>query len=107
MEYVLFAALIWQVVDFFRELRNLPGSKSGVMTQALSWTAGIVLIALASQAAITADVTLPGITIPVGDYDGWSIVLAGMIASSLASTGVDIKQAIDGNDSAAKPPLLH
>lgn len=106
MTIVLFASLVWQVVDFVRELFDLPGSKSSVVTQATAWLAGIVLVALAAHAQVTAALVLPGLSVPLGGLDAASVVLVGMLAASLGSSLVDVKQAIDGNDSARKPPLI-
>lgn len=106
MTYVLFAALVWQVVDFLRELTNLSTNKSAVVTQACAWVGGIMLIALAAHAAVTEAVVMPGMSVALGKLDWPSVVLVGLLASSLASTGVDVKQALDGSDSAAKPQLL-
>lgn len=106
MTLVLFATLVWQAVDFLRELFALPGSKSSVITQATAWVGGIVLVALAAHAKVTSDIVLPGLKTSLGRLDGSSVVLVGMLAASLASSLVDVKQAVDHNDSAAKPPLL-
>lgn len=106
MTYVLFASLIWQVIDFLRELANLKIERSAVVTQLAAWVGGIALIALAAHAQVTAALVLPGIDLPLGKLDGSSIVLVGMLAASLASTGVDVKQAIDSNDTSRKPSLL-
>lgn len=106
MTAVLFGSLIWQVIDFLRELMNLKSQKSAVLTQLAAWVGGAVAIFIGTHAAVTTSLVLPGTDLPLGKYDFGSIILVGMLFSSLASTGVDIKQAIDSNDSASKPPLL-
>lgn len=106
MTVTLFASLIWQVIDWLRELTNLNANRSSVITQLLAWIAGIGLIAVAAHAAVTEALVLPGLAQPLGDLDAGSTVLVGLLAASLASSAVDVKQAIDGNDTSRKPPLL-
>lgn len=106
MEIVLFATLIWQVIDFLRELTDFGTNKSSIVTQATAWGGGILLVVVAAHAQVTQTLTLPGIATPLGKLDAGSIVLVGLLASSLASSIVDVKQAVDGSDSAVKPPLL-
>lgn len=106
MTYVLFAGLLWQVVDFLKELTHLDSQRSAVVTQLTAWVGGIVLVALAAHAQVTETLVLPGVSTPMGKLDGASIVLVGLLASSLASSLVDVKAAVDNTDSAAKPPLL-
>lgn len=101
---VALAALVWQVIDFLRELTNVKQNKSAVVTQLSAWIAGLAVVMLAAQSDLfngfqIGDFALRNLNIG-------SQVFFGLIISSLASTGVDIKQAIDGRDSSAKPPLL-
>lgn len=106
MTIILFSTLTIQLVDFAREIAGGKAYRSSVVTQLLAWIVGIVIIWLGANAAVTAELTLPGIDTPLGLLDGGSIILVGLLASSLASSIVDVKSAIDGSDSAAKPPLL-
>lgn len=106
MTVVLFSSLVIQVLDFFKELKNWGSNKSAVLTQALAWIGGIVLVLLAAHAAVAAGVVLPGLGIAIGKLDFGSQILAGMLVSSVASTVYDFKAAIDNQDSAAKPPLV-
>jgi hypothetical protein len=106
MSIVLFAGLIWQVVDFLRELTQFSSNKSSIVTQLTAWAGGILLVAVAAHAAVTAALTFPGLDQPLGKLDAGSIILVGLMAASLASSLVDTKQAIDNSDSAAKPPLV-
>lgn len=102
----MYAALVLQVTDWVRELSGLPGSRSAVVTQALAWLVGVLAVWIGSAADLTAGLVIPGTSIPLGRLDGPSIVLAGLLLASAASTLVDFRQAIDGSDSAAKPHLL-
>lgn len=105
MTVALFLALIWQVVDFAKELTT-PASRKGAITQATAWGVGIAGVALGAHAALTADVVIPGTTLPMHALDAGSVVFAGLLVASAASSVVDLKQAIDSSDSAAKPPLV-
>lgn len=106
MTIILFATLIIQLVDFAREIAGGRANRSSVVTQLLAWIVGILIVWLGANAAVTAGLTLPGIDTPLGLLDGGSVVLVGLLASSLASTIVDVKCAVDGTDSARKPALL-
>lgn len=101
---VLLATLIWQVIDFVRELTNLPTQRSAVVTQASAWLGGVVTVVLASHSAMFDHFSVNGLTLT--QLDGGSQVFLGLVVSSLASSLVDVKQAFDGRDSSAKPPLI-
>src|SRR5262252_2710335 len=104
MDTVVFASLVWQVVNFIRQLVNLR--RSAVVTQLIAWIVGVVLVVLAAHASVASGVVLPGTDQALGGLDFGSQVLVGLLISSLASTGVDFKQAFDHSDTNAKPPLL-
>lgn len=106
MTAVLFASLIWKVIDWLRELVHLPTTRSSVLTQLTAWGGGVLLVLVGAHAAVTSAIVLPGTGLPLGKLDAGSILLVGLLASSLASSLVDVKQALDGSDSAAKPPLI-
>lgn len=106
MTTIVFAALVWKVIDFLRMLFNITAQKSAIITQATAWVGGVVLCVVAAHAAVTAGLVLPGSDLPLGQLDFASQVLIGLLVSSLASGIVDVKQAIDPSDSAAKPPLV-
>lgn len=104
MTIVLFSTLIWKVVDFLRFL--VARDRSSITTQATAWIAGVLVVWLGSSADLTADLTFPGIDASLGSLDGGSIVLLGLLASSLASSLVDVKQAVDNSDSSRVPRLV-
>jgi hypothetical protein len=106
MDLVVFSALIWKIVDWIRELRNLPYSRSSVLTQLVAWLVGIGAVILASHAGVSEGLVLPGTDAALGVLDWPSQVLVGVLVASTASAGVDLKQAIDRSDSAAKPALV-
>lgn len=106
MDIILFATLIWQVIDFARELANFGSERSSVVTQLSAWLVGIAAVALGAHADVTAGITFPGTGLPLGQLDFGSVVLVGLMAASLASSLVDTKQALDRGDTARKPALL-
>lgn len=106
MTVIVFTALVWKVIDFFRMLLNFSTQKSAVVTQLSAWVAGVLLVIVAAHASVTSALVLPGADEPLKTIDFASQVLLGLLVASLSSTVVDIKQAIDSSDSASKPPLL-
>lgn len=102
------SALVVKVTDFLRLLaataRGEKGHGSAIVTQVAAWVGGIVAVWLAAHAGITEHLSAGDIVL--GKLDGWSQVLAGMMVGSSGSLFVDAKQAVDGTDSAVKPPLL-
>ena len=105
MTFVIFSALVWKVIDFFRMCFNFKTQKSGIITQATAWAGGVILVVLAAHAGVTGKLILPGADQALKTMDFASQVLLGLLVSSVASSVVDIKQAIDNNDTAAKPPM--
>ena len=105
MVFVIFAALILKFVDFVRLLVNYDSNRSGIITQAISWVSGIVLVILAIHTSISAKIVLPGVNQTLGALDLASQILLGLLIGSLASVIIDFKQAFDKSDSAIKPRL--
>ena len=105
MTVLVFTALVWKVVDFIRMLFNFKNQKSGILTQVSAWIGGIILVIVASNASVTKDLILPGANQTLNTLDFASQILLGLLISSVASASVDIKQAIDCTDTAAKPPM--
>lgn len=106
MTTIVFAALVWKVIDFLRMAFNFTTQKSGLITQATAWVGGVVLVIVAAHASITQNLVLPGADQPLRVVDFASQVLIGLLVASFASGVVDLKQAIDNSDSAMKVPLL-
>lgn len=104
---LLLATLLWQVVDFIREVTGAadpaqPEAKwSAPKWQAAAWIAGILVVLLAAHAQLFDTFTVNGLTLTSMDLG--SQIFLGLCIASFASTGVDIKQAIDGGDTAKKP----
>lgn len=106
MTIVIFAALVWKVIDFLKMLFNFETNKSAIVTQLCAWVGGVGLVLIAAQATVTSALVLPGADQALGVLDFWSLVLLGLLISSLASGIVDVKQAFDNTDSSSKPALL-
>lgn len=106
MSAVVLAALVLQVVQFFRRLAHLKTERSAVVTQIIAWGIGIAAIALASHASVTSAMVLPGTKTALGDFDGSSVVLIGLSIASLASSGNDARKAVDNSDTSKVPPLI-
>lgn len=106
MTVIVFTALVWKVIDFFRLLFNFNTQRSAVITQVTAWVGGVVLVIVAAHASVTSSLVLPGADEALKTVDFASQVLLGLLIASVASAAVDIKQAIDGTDTSVKPPLL-
>lgn len=98
-------ALVWKVVDWLRLLTNLGTQRSAVVTQLLAWV-GAVAVVFLYGASEFGTFAVPGTELLLSDVGGWSKVILGLAIGSTASAVVDVKQAIDNTDNAAKPPLL-
>lgn len=98
------ATVVWQVIDFLRELAHIKENKSAVLTQATAWVGGVIVVMLAAQSDLFNGFQVGSVVL--SHLNTGSQVFFGLIVSSLASTGVDIKQAIDSRDTSAKPPLV-
>jgi len=106
MTVVIFAALIWKVIDFLRMLANFKNQKSGIITQLTAWVGGVLIVILGAHAEVTKALILPGSTQTLGSLDIASLIILGLLISSFASSLVDVKQAVDSSDSSAVPSLL-
>ena len=106
MTVIVFVALLWKIVDFLRMAANFKSQKSGLITQATAWIAGVILVVIAAHAQLTWSLVLPGSDLPLKSLDFASLLLLGLLISSTASSVVDIKQAIDATDTASKPPMI-
>jgi hypothetical protein len=96
------AALVWK---FISVVKMVTGKDlTGVVTQALTWAAGIIAVVLAAQADVSASLTVFGGQ-ALGALDGWSQILAGLALASAASATYDVKKAIDNTDSSSEPKL--
>jgi hypothetical protein len=97
------AALVWKIMAVIKNA--VHATWDPVLTQVLAWVIGVALVALAAHANISSGVVIWGSTL--GCLDGWSIVLLGVSISSLGGAAVEVKKAIDNQDTAKQPSLLN
>lgn len=95
------AALVWKFVSVVKMITGKD--LTGTITQALTWAAGIIAVVIAAQADAVSATQVFGSAL--GDLDGWSQVLAGLMLASGASVGYDVKKALDNTDSSSEPKL--
>jgi len=98
-------AVVWKVIDFLRLASSWPRTRSSVVTQLLTWL-GAILVVFLYAASQLGDFVIPGTELVLQDANAWTKIALGLAIGSTASAAVDIKQAVDATDSAAKPPLL-
>jgi hypothetical protein len=99
---ILIALLVAKVTDFVRFIRGHDWSS--VLTQLLSWVAGVVGVFLTAHSD-WGDWVVPGLEKAIADVNGATQVLLGMAISSFGSIIIDFKKAIDKTDSAVVPQL--
>ena len=97
-------ALTWKVTDFLRLLGSFAEHKSGVATQLIAWVGAITVVFLFAASDFGPTVDIAGQTLDA--LNPFSRVIVGLMIGSAASAAVDVKQAIDGRDTSAKPHLL-
>lgn len=96
------AALVWKVVSVIKLATGKDYTP--VITQCLTWVAGVIAVLLAAQTDVAETVRVFG-EMSLGQLDGWSQVLVGLTLSSVGSVAYDYKKAFDNTDSASEPPL--
>lgn len=101
---LLLTTVLWKLIDLLRLLANFDKERSAVVTMLTSIVGGVIVVVLAAHASLFDHFVVNGLTLT--QLDIGSQVFLGLGIASLAGVGVDIKQAIDSSDSAAKPSLL-
>lgn len=99
---VAMVALILKLIDFARYAR--AGDVNGVLTQAATWTAGVLVLVLVAQTDWADSLDVGGFAL--GKLGIWSLVFYGMSAGSAASLAKDTLKAVDNTNSAAIPVLV-
>lgn len=95
-------ALILKLVDFLKSITNKD--KNAIVTQGFTWLFATAVVALYSQTAWAGNLEFGGQTLE--NMNLASIIAVGLALGSTASTGFDLKKAIDRSDSAKTPTLL-
>ena len=98
------AALGVQVTSIIKFLTAGQGRQA--LTAVLPWLGLFVVLLLGGQADATAGLVVPGLDVTLGHLDVASLaIVAATVGSSGSVAFVNFRKAIDGNDSAAEPPL--
>lgn len=97
-----FALLIVGVVNFLKFLKARDWN--GALTTLIAWIGGIVAVIVAGHSDFGSGIPVGDITL--ADLNFWSQVFVGMTVASVGSYVVDVKKALDDNDSAKTPPLI-
>lgn len=106
MEPLTLTALAALVVKITSVLKAAGKDWNYVVTQAVTWVVGILVLVLAANADLTENLVLFDGAQRLGVLNGASLVLAGLAFSSLGSFAYDVKKAVDVSDSAAEQRLL-
>lgn len=105
MEFVPVLALVLlvkKILDFLRYATN--GNINGVVTQLISWLAGIGAVVLVAQTDWASGINVGDATLSTLNF--WSLLFVGLTISSGASVVHDVTKAVDGSDSAKIPTLI-
>lgn len=94
--------LVVNVINFLKYLR--AKDTNGWFTQLVAWVAGVGVTALAAATDFADSVVIGGLQL--GQMNFPTQVFVGMTVAAAGGYAVEIKKAIDQNDSAAKPDLV-
>lgn len=99
---LLLATFISKFMDFLKFLR--AKDTNGVVTQLITWCAGIIGVLLFAETDFAAGVALGGVTL--ADADLATKVFAGLMAISLLSKVYDFQKSFDSTQTSATPSLV-
>lgn len=99
---VALAALVFSVINFLKFV-TAKDVKSAV-SQAIVWVAGVAAVTIAAHTDFASGISVADRTLDT--LNAWSLVFVGLSWSSIATVANEAKKALDGNDTAAKPPLI-
>lgn len=105
MEFVpllAWAALVLAFINFLKFVTNRQWNHA--VTQLSVWVAGVIVTTLTAHTDFAGGISVAGMSLSV--LNQWSLIFVGLQAGSVATAIVEVKKALDGNDSAAKPPLV-
>ncbi len=77
---------------------------SALLTQLITWTAGVAVVLLLAHTDFAADVEIGAYRL--GALNVWSQVFLGLTVGSWGSVVYDIRRSLDNGDSAATPALI-
>lgn len=99
---VAMASLVFKLIDWLKNITNK--NWSSVLTQAITWVAGVVVVLLYAQTAWANSFGFGDVLL--ADMNFWSLVAVGLGAGSFASVSYDFKKARDNTDTAIQPKLI-
>lgn len=105
-EVLLIGLLIVKLLTLGKYVTNWSTSKNDAITLLTAMIVGVVVVILASHAAITEAVVIPPSTLPLGALDWLSQVFLGLVVTSLGAFAYDVKKAIDSSTSTREPRLF-
>jgi hypothetical protein len=97
------AALIISIINLVQYLR--AKDTNGVVTTLAVWAAGVVVVLLVAETDFADGINVTD-TETLASLNTASLVFVGLTISAIGQFGVQIKKALDSNDSAAKPDLV-
>jgi len=99
---VLLATFISKVIDFLKFAR--AKDSNGVLTQLITWGAGVLGVWLFAQTDFATGVSLEGVSLATA---GWgTLVFAGLMSTSLLSKVYDFQKSFDNTQTSATPSLV-
>lgn len=104
MDPISFAALSAFVVKITSVIKAIGKDWNAVVTQAVTWVAGILVMVAAAHSSAFESIALGGHTLD--SLNAGALTLAGLGFSSIGSFAFDFKKALDGSDSANETRLL-
>lgn len=102
LPFAALSGLVVQVINFLKYLRARDWN--GSLTTLTVWVAGVVGIFLAAESDYAASFDFGGVNL--ADMNSWTKLFVGLTVGAAGSAFVEVKKALDGNDSAAKPDLF-
>jgi hypothetical protein len=99
---ITLATLVWKLVELIKNAVNQKWDP--VFTQVVVWIAGVVVVWIAAQANVAATIDIWGTALDQLNFA--SLVLVGLSISSFGSAAVEVKKAVDSNDSATQTSLI-
>ena len=109
---LVLGALIYKITDVVKYIRALFGheqktredGKNGLVSLLISAVAGVVTVFIFRETQWASEITVGQRSL--SDLSSFSMVIFGLVVTSLASTLYDLKKAVDNSDSAATPRVI-
>ncbi len=101
---VALAALAVKITSLLKYLS--AGQVRSAATTVVPWLGAFLVLVLASQANATAGMMLPGLAVPLGDVDIFSLMIAATALGASGSVVYDATTRWDNSDDTSKEPPL-